>query len=68
MESVTSSDFANEYAGSLASKLQNATASEPETLIINGMDAYRHIITGGAAGERLTYVTTIIDGTRRCTM
>ena len=64
VDPVTVTEFADNYADDLATKLPNATVSQSGPLTINGMEAYRHIITGDVADERLTCVTTVIRGNR----
>ncbi len=62
IDPVTLPEFAESYADSLATNLPNATVIGPKSLTINGMEAYRHVVTGDVAGERLTYVTTVVGG------
>lgn len=64
IEPVTLREFANNYADNLAANLPSATVRGPKSLTINGMEAYRHVVTGNVAGERLTYVTTVVGGAR----
>ena len=64
IEPIALPEFARTWANNLAMNLPNATVVGPKTLTIDGMEAYRYIVTGDIDSERLTYVTTVVGGTR----
>jgi hypothetical protein len=64
IEPVTLPEFARTWTNNLAINLPNARVIGPKTLTINGMEAYRYVVTGDIGNERLTYVTTVVGGRR----
>jgi hypothetical protein len=64
IEPVALSEFAETWALNLATNLPNAEVIGPKTLSIDGMEAYRYVVSGDLGSERLTYVTTVAGGAR----
>jgi hypothetical protein len=57
-------EFAETWAHNLAANLPHAEVVGPKLLTINGMEAFRYVVSGDIGSQRLTYVTTIVGGAR----
>ena len=64
LDPITLPEFAKTWANNLADNLPNANVTGPKSLTIDGMQAYRYVVTGDIGGDRLTYVTTVVGGAR----
>ncbi len=64
IEPVAPTDFAETWAFNLATNLPNAEVIGPKSMTIDGMEAFRYIVTGNIGSDRITYVTTVAGGTR----
>jgi hypothetical protein len=59
---TTVAEFARGYAKGLVDSLPNSAPADEQSLEINGVPAYRHVVSGDVGDIRLTYVSTVIRG------